>query len=63
MLKVKGIKDEISADEIASILSESFPDDTQEIEFETLLKEALPSAPLDPLRSSSKFSVHPFFFY
>jgi hypothetical protein len=38
MLKLKGIKDELSADEIASILSELFPDDTQEIEFETFLK-------------------------
>lgn len=38
MLKLKGLKDEISAAEIASILSESYPDDTQEIEFEIFLK-------------------------
>ncbi|XP_078165809.1 fimbrin-4-like [Carex rostrata] len=41
MLKLKGLKDEISAAEIASILSESYPDDTQEIEFEVFLKEYL----------------------
>ncbi|KAF3331313.1 fimbrin-4-like protein [Carex littledalei] len=41
MLKLKGLKDEISAAEIASILSESYPDGTQEIEFEVFLKEYL----------------------
>ncbi|KAJ4793876.1 Fimbrin 1 [Rhynchospora pubera] len=41
MLKLKGLKDETSADEIAATLSESYPDDSQEIEFEVFLKEYL----------------------
>ncbi|KAG0449057.1 hypothetical protein HPP92_027545 [Vanilla planifolia] len=41
MVKVKGIKDVVSEEEITSILGESFPDTGQEIEFEQFLRECL----------------------
>lgn len=52
MLKLKGVKDEIPAVEITSILSESYPDDAQEIEFETFLKVKLLTCNFD-VRSSN----------
>ncbi|KAJ3694647.1 hypothetical protein LUZ60_000024 [Juncus effusus] len=41
MIKLKGVKDEITTEEIASFLSESNPDENKEIEFESFLKEYL----------------------